>query len=177
LEYYCHACKIKDFVLVPSLVRANYVLPSDKSTKIPPDFLPKVIDYDEVSFDASQGEDGKHMRNVRPLEDGNFLSGKSTIVFHGKMGSGKTVGTKRLLGSVREEKENPKILAISFRKMLASMFADSFGLVNYTDAKERFLYDAHEIAIQLDSLPRLGKPIEGIPYFVCICVFIFGCNV
>ncbi len=66
------------------------------------------------------------MRNVRyPIGSSAFLAEQATVVLHGRMGSGKTVATKNFVSAVRREKSDAKILAFSFRKMLASMFAEA----------------------------------------------------
>jgi len=161
LSYYCWGCN-KRGVLMKTPIKAGHVRPRNMATDpIPDDFQNGVIDYNTVPIREDEGETPRFMRKIRPLGNGTYLGGKSTVILHGRMGTGKTVSTKALLDRVRQEKPEASIVAISFRKMLAAMFADSFELDNYTDSKEQSLFDNAGLAIQLESLERLGKPQES----------------
>lgn len=163
VTYHCWGCRTK-MTIVDTPIRPNGIPPYISKTPCPTDFLGGFIDYsvEPPRFDA--GEDDHHMRLIRPLNginrylpDGNT---RRTIIGQGPMGSGKTVMCKRFLEHVRNEKPDARIIAFSFRRMLAAMFAKSFDLTLYTDVDNYSLYDIDQIAIQLESLERLGCDVE-----------------
>ena len=166
VQYFCFACRRRT-IIMQTPIRARCVQPRDISKVVPDDFVAGVIDYDKIPHDPTTGEDRIHMRTIRPLDNGTYLSGPSTVVLHGRMGTGKTVATNAFLRTLREDwrEQNkpgqPSIAAFTFRKMLAQMFANSFELLNYTESQERSLFDESCIAIQLESIERLGKPEVG----------------
>ncbi len=163
--YRCWACtKIRKIIGSP--LRPTCVRPRPMSSPCPADFLEGFIDYAVVPSSPEQGDVGKYMRNIQPLTcSGTYLpqgNAQRTIIAQGPMGSGKTVMTRRFLERVRAEKPDATVVAFSFRKMLAAMFADAFGLKLYTDAVGgTSLYEEKGVAIQLESLERLGKPHDS----------------
>lgn len=137
--------------------------------------------------DYVAGEDDRYMRSIRPFRnqngrnmipgtnkidptckylppdllpvDGESVGGHRTmtVVLHGGMGTGKTYTMKNYIDKLEAEKEDVSILAISFRRMLAQMFAKKFKLTLYSD-KEGCpdITKAKRLSIQLESLPRLA---------------------
>lgn len=155
VEYFCYACKQRADV-VRSPIRIGSVVPRASVSNIPVDFKHSVIDYSLIAPNAD--EDSVHMRKIRCLnESGSILGAKSTTILQGPMGTGKTVAVCTFLAAVRAKHPQASVLAISFRKMLASMFANAFKLQNYAESEEHCLYDQRQLAIQLESLERLGQ--------------------
>lgn len=157
VDYFCHACRQRA-TLVQTPIRAFRAQPCDTAEVIPSDFVDGVLDYATTDHNPTAGETERHMRNVRPLPNGNFLGDFSTVILRGPMGAGKTVATKRYLTAVRAEKPGATILAISFRKMLAAMFADAYDLELYTSSDD--LADEMAVAVQMESLEKLGRPYD-----------------
>lgn len=158
IGYFCFACRQRK-ILVDSPFNSQGVLPGLDERIIPEPFLSHVVDY--TTEPPGPGEDAIHMRHIRPHSDtGKYLSSKMTVVLQGNMGTGKTQTTEAMVARLLEEKPEATILAISFRKMLASMFADRFGLVNYTSAAPGQLYEEPRVAIQLESLSKLSTRIN-----------------
>lgn len=157
VDYFCHACRQRA-TLVPTPIKASRAQPCETAETIPTDFADSVLDYATTEHDAAAGETPRHMRNIRPLANGRYLGDFSTVILRGPMGAGKTVATKRFLTAVRAENPSATILAISFRKMLAAMFADAYDLELYTASEN--LADENAVAVQMESLEKLGRPFD-----------------
>jgi hypothetical protein len=156
VDYFCHGCR-KTKQIIPSPVRVGGIKPKTATGLCPPDFdaAHGMIDYDLVPPDYGAGDDDVHMRAFH-LGDNNSLE-NNTIVLHGGMGSGKTKTTKDFIHEVRDNYPGCTILAFSFRKMLAVMFAKAFNLQLYSECEQRSLFGVKGVAIQIDSLERLGE--------------------
>jgi hypothetical protein len=158
VEYFCFGCTRTAEVL-RSPFRPGCVAPRDTSAPVPADFRGGLVDYALAPHAAD--EDAVHMRRIRCLSPGgDVLAGHSTAIMGGAMGTGKTVAVRAFLDQVRARHPDASVLAISFRKMLASMFAGAFGLTNYSEVEEHSLFDCRQLALQLESLERLGKQDE-----------------
>lgn len=159
---FCFGCSVTAQVL-PSPFRENTIVPRVRVNTIADDFMPSVVDYSLVPH--GEGEDATHMRRIKvPMDaQGRYeFKQKSTIILHGGMGTGKTVAVQTFLADVTAQRPQTTIVAFSFRKMLASMFAHSFGLENYCDVTGS-LHDCTRVAMQIESLERLGIPDEREP--------------
>jgi hypothetical protein len=164
--YYCFSCH-QGGIIVDSPVRPGVVpFRLETVTPCPSDFADGFIDYAVVPHNPDDGEDDHHMRKVRRVDNTYIPIGvvggnveQRTIVAQGPMGSGKTVMTRGFLEHVRTQKPDAKIIAFSFRRMLATMFANAFGLLDYS--KHSDLYEANGVAIQLESIARLGRQAHG----------------
>ncbi len=161
--YYCHRCKV-GAAIVKSCIWKNCVAPRKLGImNLPADFRGvdnvNVLDY---SLEASASH---YMRDIVPIygrDASDCLGGeKSTTIMHGGMGTGKTQAVIRFLTTVTVRHPAATVVAFSFRKMLAVMFATSFKLENYAEIEEHSLVDKTRLAIQLESIERTGTPQEG----------------
>lgn len=150
--YFCYGCKKKK-LLFKNPLGSGRLRPSGASATYPADFTAGIIDYALVP-PSHPGDDPIHMRTLQ------LTPGKSTFVLKGNMGSGKTVATAKYLREVVAANPHATILAISFRRMLAIMFAQSFNLELYSSSQSKSLYNSTRLSIQLDSLLRLAVQNE-----------------
>ena len=165
VEYFCHACSNRATILM-SCLRRKVVPPRCPRRPCPDDFAPGFIDYEVVP--PADDEKPNFMRRIRPLQDtGRCLpepGHRRTIIARGAMGSGKTFMTADFLRRVREEEQHaPTVLALSFRKMLAKMYANTFGLEMYSESEEYSLFECGQLACQLESIERLMRADENDP--------------
>ena len=162
VDYFCYACRGEERIFDSQVVQGVVPLRVQTTTSCPVDFDHGFIDYAVVP--PGPMDDDRHMRTIGAVEcDGvryYIPPGRHqrTVVAQGTMGSGKTVMTSNFLDKVREQNAEAKIVAFSFRRMLASMFAASFKLDDYS--KHSGLYTRNGVAIQLESLLRLSKASE-----------------
>ena len=150
VSYFCYGCRRTD-TIIKSPIRIGGIMPKNYQFECPDDFKIGLIDYDQTEPDLENGEDEIHMRKITLTES------KSTIVLKGGMGAGKTKTTTDFIHELRNKQPGATILAYSFRKMLAVMFAKSFSLDLYCEKTERSLFNLNGVAIQIDSLERLGE--------------------
>lgn len=161
--YVCFRCK-ETCVVAKSCIWKNCVAPRKLGImNLPEDF--RGVGNNNV-LDYSREESASHfMREIRPIRDhepSDCLGGEmSTTIMHGGMGTGKTQSVKKFLEAVKERHPDGTVLAFSFRKMLAAMFATSYDLENYSQIQERSLYDKKRVAIQLESVERICIQQDG----------------
>lgn len=187
VEYFCHGCSNTKIIINSpirlDMAKSNpsaLICPDDMAPAMIDYSALRSADY-------VAGEDDRYMRSIRPFrnqEGRNMLPGTNkidptckylppdllpvdgestgghrtmTVVLHGGMGTGKTYTMKNYIDKLEAEKEDVSILAISFRRMLAQMFAKKFKLTLYSD-KEGCpdITKAKRLSIQLESLPRLA---------------------
>lgn len=160
VTYRCYGCN-RTTTVFQTCLKPGTVPPRCVRVAHPPDFAQGFIDYDRVP--PSEGEHKSYMRNIGTV-NGLYLPPRGqrrTVIAMGPMGSGKTHMTQSFVDNVRREEPGAFVIAISFRKMLAKMFANKLGLRMYTDSEEYTLYEEQYLACQLESLHRLTKPQGG----------------
>lgn len=158
VTYHCYACLRTETVHESPnyLFRVIPVCRVDKN--IPVDFRSAELDYATIPPPSTQPVKFRnHMRPIRPLPSGRYLDDLSTIVLRGAMGSGKTHTIREFLSKCEKEKPDLSVLALSFRRALARMFADSFNLTMYSEVNTLSLFEHTRLAIQLESLERLAR--------------------
>lgn len=158
VTYMCYACRQKEIVL-DSCFRPGMVPPRCEKSRCPPDFAHGFIDYALVRPEVN--EHATFMRPIRTVGERRHympdVGHQRTEILMGSMGSGKTHVVEKYVEEVRAEEPGAFMIAISFRKMLAKMFAERFRFVMYTSSDEYSLYDEQYLACQIESLYRLTK--------------------
>lgn len=156
--YHCygHRCTVRKGIIIPSPVyqdnkaRPGLAPVADYTQEIEAGLL----DYNEVP--PGPNDDNQHMRELMlPEEMGGTEKDKVTYLLHGGMGTGKTTTVARLIQKCRELREEPRILSISFRVMLAKNASETLKLEYYKTAESRDLSSVECLALQLDSVERL----------------------
>lgn len=156
--YHCfgHNCTTRRGIIISSPVyQENKVRPGLAPVA---DYTPEIeaglLDYNEVAPGAN--DDNQHMRELLlPEEMGGTDKDKVTYLLHGGMGTGKTTTVASLIQKCRRMRENPRILSISFRVMLAKNASETLKLDYYKTSESRGLSDTECLALQLDSVERL----------------------
>lgn len=156
--YHCHGhrCPIRSSIIMSSPVRhENRVRPGlNAIADYTPDIEAGVLDYTETP--PGPNDDDHHMRELLlPEEMGLAPTGKVTYLLHGGMGTGKTTAVAALIDKCRAYREDPRVLSISFRVMLAKNASETLKIDYYKSAPSRTLYDNDALALQLDSVERL----------------------
>ena len=156
--YHCygHKCTTTKAIIIPSPVyQDNKVKPGlAPVADYTPEITMGVLDYNDIP--PGPNDDDQHMRELTMPEDmGGEKGDKLTYILHGGMGTGKTTTVGKLIKRCREIRDEPRILSISFRVMLAKNASETLGIDYYKTAPSRTLYQNNELALQLDSVERL----------------------
>lgn len=135
------------FLLDQQVVKLN--TPQDHVSE----FLPEIKEREDelvIRYDTNE----KYMRSIHlPINFKHDRNQYRTYILHGKMGSGKsTVITDMIEETKSTLGENKcKIMAVTFRTILANKAASEMGLTIYT-TKE--IWTHGKIAIQMDSIHK-----------------------
>lgn len=172
VRYYCNNCKGRVQIANSPFLGDLEAWPTDMEDReeIPADFREGLVEYTERfmrRIGRVPGESGPttlHRKSGLGLRERavNAPDLRRTVILQGGMGCGKTFTTKAFLEEVRAEFARPgqdpsdvRVIAISFRQMLADMFARSFGLRCYRQLTTEQILVEKNLSIQVDSLPRL----------------------
>lgn len=170
MSYFCHSCRQRDNFAVNSPIRSRTVIPVLYQKGLPEEFHGLDMDFIDYALSMEERVDvDPYMRDIGDFE-GYFVhpEKKRTVLLHGGMGTGKSTSLGKYLQHAKEEwygrtGKELRVLSISFRQMLARNAAEKFDLVYYKDdeLEEASLSSYNTIAIQLDSLKRIGQVVEG----------------
>lgn len=168
MAYYCHTCRKRDPIAVQSPIRPNTIMPMLYNKGVPQEFVDSNIDF--IDYAQSLENDIDVSPYMRPIGDiGGYFAHPEigrTLMLHGGMGTGKSSVCMDFLPKAEKDLVTrfgrpARILSISFRQMLARSSAERFGLLYYNeDGVDESLEDYDKIAIQLDSIKRLGGITE-----------------
>lgn len=168
MSYYCHSCKQRDGMAVQSPIRPNTIMPMLFCKGVPREFADSNINFIDYGLSLENDIDASpYMREIGAI-DGYYSHPTitRTIMLHGGMGTGKSTVCSHFLEKAeidinRQFKRPPRVLSISFRQMLARSSAERFNLLYYNEeGVEESLCEFDKVAIQLDSIKRLGGLTE-----------------